>query len=400
MKATLAPTIELASLKFVHLRFVTSLSATMVSAAVIGAGVVGLATARTLARKGLEVTVLERSASIGNSTSARNSGVIHGGMYYLPGSLKAELCVKGRRMLYDFCDEFSVSYKRRGKLIVATSDEERQTLSDILQRSRENGLDEAHGDALRMISAEQALELEPNLQCKGALLSPSTGVLDVHEFMLALQGDAEAQGAMIAFNTEVKRISRNGEASLFLETSDEASFEFDSIINCGGLTSVDLARTCPTSGGRLPENKFAKGNYFKLEGCKTPFERLIYPVPEKSGLGVHITIDVGGQARFGPDVEWLDIDRAEDIDYSVESARSEKFYGQVRRYWPDLPDGALVPDYSGVRPKVAFESEIFNDFTIMGPRDHGLSRLIHCFGIESPGLTSSLAIAEKVSSEL
>ncbi|GBG32501.1 L-2-hydroxyglutarate dehydrogenase, mitochondrial [Hondaea fermentalgiana] len=366
------------------------------SAAVIGAGVVGLATARALAQRGLDVTVLEKGAQVANETSARNSGVIHGGMYYPDGSLKARACVAGRRLLYEFCDAHAVPYRVRQKLIVATSEDELSTLDSILQKAQAAGLDEAHGDALRKISAEEASELEPELQCTGALLSPRTGVIDIHAYVLALQGDAEANGAMVAFQTQVDRIESQTQGGFLVQTKESGDFEFDIVINCAGLGAVDVAsaRTSPPPEA-IPRARFAKGNYFRLEGCKTPFEKLIYPVPEVGGLGVHITIDISGQARFGPDVQWLEGNQDPSaIDYTVDPSRGESFYASIRKYWPGLPDGSLAPDFSGVRPKLDVSGP--QDFTILGPRRHGAKGLVHCLGIESPGLTSSLALANLV----
>mmetsp|Transcript_7420 Transcript_7420/g.14705 ORF Transcript_7420/g.14705 Transcript_7420/m.14705 type:complete len:381 (-) Transcript_7420:145-1287(-) len=369
------------------------------SAAVIGAGVVGLATARALSLRGLDVTVLEKNSLVGNETSARNSGVIHGGMYYPQGSLKSQACVRGRRMLYDFCDEFNVPYRVRQKLIVATSDDEVSVLDSIQEKARIAGLDESHGDALRMVSAEEACQMEPELRCKAALLSPRTGVLDIHAYLLALQGDAENHGAMVAFNTTVDRIENQKDRYL-VHTTESGTFEFDMVVNCAGLSAVDMAtkRSFPAAQN-APRARFAKGNYFRLEGCKAPFEKLVYPVPEAGGLGVHITIDMWDQARFGPDVQWLnDSQDPGNIDYTVDPSRAESFYDEIRKYWPGLPDDALAPDYSGVRPKVDVEGP--QDFILLGPEDHGCAGLVHMLGIESPGLTSSLALADMVADKI
>jgi L-2-hydroxyglutarate oxidase LhgO len=495
---------------------------------VIGAGAVGLAVARSLARAGREVVVLEALPAIGSVTSSRNSEVIHAGVYYPEGSLKAAACVAGRRALYAYCDAHGVPYKRCGKLIVATSEDQHGSLDAILRRSHANGLT-APDEALVRLSAAEAMALEPELRCTAALLSPSTGVLDSHAFMLALQGDAEDAGAMIAFNAPVVGAAaiwgsggERGEAGgrraeagtggrvlgVELDVGGEAptTIECGTVVNCAGLHAPalaamlshgrlgvgggrggcgggsgsgcgggggnggiggnggggsgggnfhgdgDAARTPPTStttqeapgGGspaavtfpRFPVGRYAKGNYYRLQGVAAPFEKLVYPVPDENlaGLGVHITVDIGGQARFGPDVEWLEVeggaggdsgDSGDSAgggggggatldavlqDYTVDPSRAATFYEAVRRYWPALPDGSLEPDYAGIRPKLGPPTEgppplsadafRLDDFNILGPSQHGVPGVIHLLGIESPGLTASLALADEVLRQL
>ncbi len=365
-----------------------------VNAIVIGAGVVGLAVARELAQCGKEVIILEANQAIGMGTSSRNSEVIHAGIYYPQNSLKARLCVEGKHLLYDFCDSHGVPYKKLGKLIVATSDSQVDALHSIREKAAQNGVDD-----LVWLDQDSVQKKEPNLNAKAALLSPSTGILDTHAFMLALQGDAEDHGAMLALNSPVLRgeVTQNG---ITLEVGGDMpmTISADLVINSAGLNAISLAREINGMDKELiPNDYYCKGNYFSL-GCKAPFSHLIYPVPENAGLGVHLTLDMGGQARFGPDVQWLE--DGDNIDYNVDPARGEKFYDAIRRYWPDLQDGDLYADYSGVRPKIQRPGEEARDFLIQGPQDHGILGFINLFGIESPGLTSSLAIAQEVRKQL
>lgn len=365
-----------------------------VDAIVIGAGVVGLAVARSLALSGKEVIIIEADKAIGMGTSSRNSEVIHAGIYYPKDSLKAKLCVKGKEMLYDFCDSHGVPYKKLGKLIVATSSDQLDTLKAVQAKAAENGVND-----LVWLTKEEAQAREPNLSCEAALLSPSTGIIDTHAFMLALQGDAEEQGAMLALNSPVLsgKIDADG---ITLEVGGEMpmTISADIVVNAAGLYAIELARTLDGFDQNLiPDDYFCKGNYFSL-GTKAPFSHLIYPVPEKAGLGVHLTLDMGGQARFGPDVEWLQ--DGKNIDYAVDPKRGEIFYDAIRRYWPALKDGDLHADYSGVRPKIQAPGEDARDFMIQGPKDHGILGFVNLFGIESPGLTSSLAIAQEVMAQL
>jgi len=357
---------------------------------VIGAGVVGLAVARELALAGREVIVLEAADAIGTGTSSRNSEVIHAGIYYPAGSLKAEACVRGKRMLYDYCESHGVPHKRLGKLIVAASADQIATLHSLKAKAEANGVMD-----LAFLSRAEALALEPNLDVAAALLSPSSGVIDSHSYMLALQGDAEAAGAMIAFETPVigGRVTSN-RIEIDAGGVNPMSLSARLVVNSAGLHCVDVAHLIQgIPEATKPKLYYAKGNYFGLTG-KPPFSRLIYPVPEAAGLGVHITIDMGGRARFGPDVEWVD-----GLEYAVDPARAEPFYAAVRRYWPGLADGALFPDYAGIRPKLQTPTGEAADFVIQGPTVHGIPGLINLYGIESPGLTASLALAERVGAE-
>jgi L-2-hydroxyglutarate oxidase LhgO len=358
---------------------------------VVGAGVVGLAIARALALSGREVIVLECEDAIGTGTSARNSEVIHGGMYYNQGSHKARLCVKGKHLLYDYCESHGVNHSRLGKLIVATSDEEVPTLEDILQRAILNGVND-----LRYVEPDELRDLEPNTRAVRALLSPSTGLVDSHGLMLALQGDAENQGTMIALSSPVES-GRVEDGKIILKVGGEAPMDLScsELINSAGLGALKLASSLQgLADQHVPEQPklVAKGNYFILSG-KSPFSRLIYPVPFVGGLGIHSTLDLGGQTKFGPDAEWT-----ENPDYVVDPDRAASFYESIRRFWPDLPDGALSPGYAGIRPKLRGPEagKYLDDFLIQGPRDHQVPGLVNLFGIESPGLTSCLAIAEDV----
>ena len=358
-----------------------------VDCVVVGAGAVGLAVARALAMAGREVVVLEREPGIGHGTSSRNSEVIHAGIYYPPGSLKARLCVRGRRLLYDYCASHGVAHRRCGKLIVATREDEIPQLEHLLAHGRANGVEDLH-----MISRAQALAMEPDLQCVAALHSPSTGIMDSHGLMLAYQGDAGGHGAMFAFDSPLlsARVLSDG---FELETGGSQPMRIgaNALVNCAGLQAPALARHITgLPPQHVPGAWYAKGNYFTL-ACRAPFTRLIYPPPEAAGLGVHLTLDLAGQARFGPDVEWVD-----SIDYRVDPRRCEGFYAAIRSYWPGLPDGALQPGYAGIRPKINAPAEPARDFVIEGPQTHGVPGLVNLFGIESPGLTASLAIAEAV----
>ncbi|VVE01507.1 FAD-dependent oxidoreductase [Pandoraea communis] len=360
-----------------------------VDCVVIGAGVVGLAVARTMAMAGREVVILESERAIGTGTSSRNSEVIHGGIYYPPGSLKAKLCVEGKHRLYDFCASHGVEHRRCGKLIVATTGQQVGELETIAANARANGVDD-----LLWLSADEVTQLEPELHAFGALLSPSTGIVDSHGFMLALQGDAENAGAMLAFDARVVggRIGHADGIELDVETQGVMSTLLaDTVINSAGLYAVDIARTfAGLASDRIPRRYYAKGSYFTC-AQRAPFSHLIYPVPEPGGLGVHLTLDLAGQARFGPNVQWVD-----EIDYTVDPADGDGFYAAVRRYWPTLADGALQPGYAGIRPKISGPGEAAADFRIDGPAAHGVAGLVNLFGIESPGLTASLAIAEAV----
>jgi L-2-hydroxyglutarate oxidase LhgO len=358
-----------------------------VECVVIGAGVIGLAVARRLAQSGREVIVLEAAEGIGTVTSSRNSEVIHAGIYYRSGSLMAQMCVAGKQALYRYCRDQGVPHRNCGKLIVATTAAETEKLQSIRAHAEANGVAD-----LQTLSGEDARGLEPALHCEAALLSPSTGIVDSHAYMLALRGNAEDAGAAFAFHTPLLG-ARAREGCIEIDAGGEApmSLQCRLLINAAGLSATSVARSIdgmPVE--KIPPAYLAKGNYFACS-ARSPFSHLIYPVPEPGGLGVHLTLDMAGQARFGPDVEWVD-----HIDYAVDPARAERFYPAIRRYWPTLPDGALMPSYSGMRPKIVPPAVATQDFLIQGPKDHGVAGLINLFGIESPGLTSSLAIADYV----
>ena len=354
---------------------------------VVGAGVIGLAVGRALARAGREVVVVEMETGIGAGVSSRNSEVIHAGIYYQTGLDKTRLCVDGKAMLYTFCREFSVPHQRCGKLLVAVNAEEVDKLSALKVQAEANGVAD-----LIWLSGKEARALEPALVAERALLSPSTGIVDAHGFMLALRGDAEAHGAMIAFETPVLA-GRAAERGVVIETGGSAPMRIaaSTVINAAGLGAQAVARSIVgMPAAKIPPLHLAKGNYFSLSG-RSPFSRLIYPMPTHGGLGVHLTLDLAGQAKFGPDVEWVDV-----IDYDVDPGRAASFYAAIRTYWPDLPDGALHPAYAGVRPKIARPGGSTTDFLLQTGGDHGVAGLTNLFGIESPGLTASLAIADWV----
>ncbi len=354
---------------------------------VVGAGVVGLATARALALAGREVFVLEAADAIGTETSSRNSEVIHAGIYYPDGSLKARLCRRGRDLLYAYLAERGIPHRRCGKLVVASATGELARLDQVELRARGNDVDD-----IQRISAADARAMEPNLACVAALWSPSTGIFDSHAYMLSLQGDAEAAGAVVALKSPATGGQvMDGGIVLTIGGAEPMTLAARTVVNAAGLGAQRVAAAIVgVATATVPPLYYAKGSYFALAG-KPPFTRLIYPVPGEASLGTHYLLDMGGRARFGPDVEWM-----EHIDYAVEPARAEQFYAAIRRFWPDLPDGALAPDYAGVRPKLQAPGEPAHDFMIQGPETHGAPGLINLFGIESPGLTASLAIAEAV----
>ncbi len=361
---------------------------------VVGAGVIGLAVARALALTGREVLVLEREGAIGTGTSSRNSEVIHAGIYYPAGSLKARLCVRGKALLYAYAHERGVAHRRCGKLIVANTASQLAALPGIVARAAANGVDD-----LAIIGADEARAMEPALHCLGAVWSPSTGIVDSHALMLALQGDLEHAGGLVALHSGVQVIARDG-GGWRIRADDGTELQAERVVNAAGLAACDVARAIEGLPSHLvPTPRFAKGNYFTLTG-RSPFSHLIYPAPEPdrhlAGLGVHLTIDLGGQAKFGPDVQWVD----DPTDLRVDPARGEGFYAEVRRYWPGLPDGSLQPGYAGMRPKISGPDEPAADFLIQGPAQHGLPGLVNLLGIESPGLTSCLAIGEHVAAML
>lgn len=360
---------------------------------VIGAGVVGLAVARALALAGRDVMVLEKEQAIGTGVSSRNSEVVHAGLYYTPGSLKARLCVRGKELLYDLCHERGVAVQACGKLVVATDVSQLAALDALANKSAANGV-----PVIRLTAAE-AQGMEPALQCLAALYSPTTGIVDSHGFMLALQGDLERAGGMVAFESAVVagQAVANG-LVLTVQSPGQPPMlvQANTVVNAAALHACAVARSFDgLNPAHVPQEHFAKGSYYTLAG-KAPFKHLIYPAPQDAWLGVHLTLDLGGQAKFGPDLEWLNAPTPEGIDYTVDPARAQGFYQEVRRYWPALPDGALQPSYSGVRPKIYGPGQAAPDFRIDGPAVHGVAGLVNLFGIESPGLTSAMAIGEHV----
>jgi len=368
-----------------------------VEAVVIGAGVVGLAVARALALRGREVLVLEAAEGIGTGTSSRNSEVIHAGIYYPAGSLKARLCVEGKRRLYSYCEERGVPFRRCGKLLVATDDAGAVALPAIVARAATNGVPD-----LQLLGRSQALELEPAIHCTAAVLSPGTGIVDSHALMLALQGDLEHAGGMAVFHARVEHMRSTAEG-MVVRTADGTELMADLVVNSAGLFAPTVAGCIEGLEPRhVPRAYYAKGNYFTLSG-RAPCSRLVYPVPDPkaplAGLGVHLTLDMGGQAKFGPDVQWVESLDAPGV-WDVDPARAALFEAEIRAYWPGLPAGALQPGYVGVRPKIAGPGQPAADFVVQGPSVHGITGLVNLFGIESPGLTSSLALGELVADEL
>ncbi|MBV8120405.1 MAG: NAD(P)/FAD-dependent oxidoreductase [Alphaproteobacteria bacterium] len=362
-----------------------------VECVVVGAGVVGLAVARGLALAGREILVVERARTIGFETSSRNSEVIHSGIYYPRDSLKAATCVAGRHRLYAYCRERGIAHAQIGKIIVAADEGELPALERIAAAAHGNGVDD-----VEWLSAAEARRLEPEVRCVAALLSPSTGIIDSHALMLAYQGEAEAAGAVIVLRTPVLAgmVVADG-FELSVGGDDPARIRCRYLVNAAGLCAPALAREIDgVPCHSIPPAYFCRGIYFTLSG-KTPFRRLVYPVPPAGGLGVHVTLDLAGQARFGPDVEWISA-----IDYTVDPRRALAFYTAVRRYWPGLRDGALQPGYAGIRPKISGPAEPAADFVVQGPGVHGVPGLVNLYGIESPGLTASLALADEVAKRL
>ena len=353
---------------------------------VIGAGVIGLAVARAFALSGREVLILEKEQRFGSQTSSRNSEVIHAGLYYEPGSLKAESCLAGRERLYEYCEAHAIGHRKCGKFIVASDAGQIVTLENIEANARA-----CHVNDLQWLDANQARQAEPQLACKAVLHSPSTGIVDSHEYMLSLLGQAEAHGANIAYGTSVHEVRPTSQGVyVSVDEDPQPALRSRIVINAAGLDATSVAqRMLDFPANYIPPLFLAKGNYFALSG-PPPFRRLIYPVPEAGGLGVHMTISLDGRPRFGPDVQWIDR-----IDYAVEDARAEKFYAAIRRYWPALKDGQLHTDYAGIRPKLSGPGQPSADFMISGPADHGVPGIVNLFGIESPGLTASLDLADR-----
>lgn len=359
---------------------------------VIGAGVVGLSVAAALAQKGRDVIVLETEKMIGTGISSRNSEVIHAGIYYPEGSLKAKLCVRGKKLLYRYAAQRNIHHKKCGKLIVAAHEGQLEKLQEINNRAIANDVTD-----LRFLSRAEIKEMEPDISCAAALFSPSTGIVDTHELMTSLQGDLENNGGMIAFLTSTTQgfAHPDGIELHTISQNENLHLKARTVINAAGLHAVDFAGKIQNfSKDKIPALRYAKGNYFTFTG-KHSFKHLIYPIPEEAGLGVHLTLDLAGKGRFGPDVEWI-----EAPDYHVNPARAESFYRAIRSYWPSLPDGALVPDYAGIRPKIFWGDTPCTDFVIQDQSQHGVNGLINLFGIESPGLTSALAIAEYVAAKV
>ncbi len=355
---------------------------------VIGAGVVGLSIARSLASVGYDVIIVEATDGIGNGISSRNSEVIHSGIYYPKNFLKSSLCVQGKELLYRYLKDHNIAYKQCGKLVVATNDQQLTKLENI----QNNGIDNGVSD-LKMLSCSDVKYIEPDITCNGALFSPSTGILDTHDFMLSLLGEFEGYGGRCSFLTNVIKASSSGDGVDLLVDCQGTTMELSAnlVVNAAGLGGVDIIKNMHGfPQDKCPSISYVKGSYYTLTG-KTPFKHLVYPVPENGGLGVHLTLDLAGRARFGPDVEKVDF-----IDYKVSDDRKNVFYKEIRKYWPNLPDDSLIPAYSGIRPKIYFGDELHADFLIQGEKEHGVKGLINLFGIESPGLTSSMAIADLV----
>jgi L-2-hydroxyglutarate oxidase LhgO len=363
-----------------------------VNCIVVGAGVVGLAVARDLSRRGKETLVLERESLIGTGTSSRNSGVVHAGIYYPTGSLKARLCVRGKQLLYDHCRVNDIPHSKLGKLLVATTASQVGALEKITIQAKRNGVTD-----LIPLSPSEANKLESEIQCEAAYLSPSTGIVDVHELMMSLYAGLEKNGGAVLTNSQfIEATPRTRGFEVLVRDTAESIVRCETLINCAGLDSVAVAhRIRMLSPVHIPRLYLAKGHYFKLAGVRNPFTRLVYPMPSDAGLGVHVTLDLSGAAKFGPDVEWIN-----ELNFLPDASRVDSFYRAIRAYWPSLPDGVLVADYAGIRPKISGPGEPAADFLIQRPAKHGIAGLINLHGIESPGITSALAIAEMIANEV
>jgi L-2-hydroxyglutarate oxidase LhgO len=373
------------------LKFISNNMLEKVDCVVIGAGVVGLAVARALAMAGREVIILEAAEGIGTHTSSRNSEVIHAGLYYPKGSLKARLCVEGKETLYEYCREHGVPHERIGKVVVASDESEIPAVRSYVEKATANGVRD-----LRWLSPAELLEMEPAVRCVAGFLSPSTGIIDSHALMLAYQGDAENHGAGIVFHSPVQSgLVRDDGIVLNVGGKEPMSLLCSTVINSAGLFAQNVSHSIEGIPAKtIPPQYFAKAHYYSLSG-RSPFNRLVYPVATHAHLGVHVTLDLGGQARFGPDVSWID-----GVDYAFDNTREPLFYEAIRKYYPNLKDGALQPAYTGIRPKISGPTEPAADFLIQGPADHAIPGLVNLYGIESPGLTASLAIAREVVARL
>jgi len=358
-----------------------------VDCAVIGAGVVGLAIARELALAGREVLVLEAESHFGEHTSSRNSEVIHAGIYYPQGSLKARLCVAGKHLLYAYCRERGVAHANTGKIIVACDESETAAVGSYIDKAIANGVDD-----LRWLSKAELSHMEPAVRCVAGVFSPSTGIIDSHALMLAFLGDAQNAGAVVVFRSPVRSGQVSGEGIVLEVGGDEPmAIACNAVINSAGLLATQVARSIAgVAPGSIPRAYFAKAHYYTLSG-KSPFNHLVYPVAHSAYLGVHVTLDLAGQARFGPDLDWI-----EGVDYRFDHSREPLFYQAIRRYYPELKNGQLQPGYTGIRPKISGPKEPAADFAIHGPAEHGVAGLVNLYGIESPGLTASMAIADQV----
>lgn len=358
---------------------------------IIGAGVVGLSIARALALEGRDVLIIEKEDAFGLHTSSRNSEVIHAGIYYPKDSLKAQLCVEGKQLLYEYCNLRSIPHKRTGKLIVATEDFEIETVKQYIDKASDNGVDD-----LIWLSQSEVAELEPEVSSVGAVFSPSTGIIDSHSYMMSLLGDTENAGGLVVYQTSIASIKPQGNKFIVKTTGLNAhEIKASVVINAAGLYACDVARTiAELDETSIPQPYYAKAHYYSLSG-RNPFTHLVYPVARKASLGVHVTVDMGGAARFGPDLDWI-----EGIDYSFDESRKQLFYDAIRRYWPSVRRDQLQPGYTGIRPKISGPNEPAADFLIQSYEDHQMKGLINLFGIESPGLTASLAIAELVGRQI
>jgi L-2-hydroxyglutarate oxidase LhgO len=363
----------------------------VVDTVVVGAGIVGLACARHIAKAGFSTLVIEREDSFGTGTSSRNSEVIHAGLYYRPGSLKATMCRSGRDMLYEYCASHQIPHRQVGKWIVATDATQEDRLQAIGRNAKANGCDE-----VRWVEKAEVVRTEPALRAINVLSSPRTGIVDSHSLMLSLLGGLEDAGGNVVYKTSIKSVcAKDNGFSIHLDDEEGTCIRSNRLLNASGLRATEFAKCIEGLGEEfIPETTFAKGSYFSY-AARSPFQRLIYPVPEAAGLGVHLTLDMAGRARFGPDVEWID-----ELDYRVDESKREQFHQAISTYWPDCEIGKLIPDYSGVRPKIRLTSGLADDFVVHTESVHGIRGLVNLFGIESPGLTSCLSLADYIYEQL